>query len=325
MSREKILKMLEQSKGTYVSGEEISRILGVSRSAVWKHIKALRKQGYQISGSSRKGYLFEGNPDFLYQHEIQKELNTAVLGREVFYYSSVDSTNQVAHDLARKGCPEGSLVVAEEQTAGKGRWSRTWFSPAGLGLWFSLVLRPALSPLSISQIPLVVGASCARAIHEHLGLKPGLKWPNDLVFDGKKACGILVEMDADAERVNFLVVGIGINVNQEKDDFPPDLRETATSLKMELGEEVERTPLLRRILEALESDYYEYCRNGFEQGRDWWLRYNVTLGRPVRVQVGSDILVGTAIDLDMDGSLVLRLNNRQVRRCNAGEITFCHI
>jgi BirA family biotin operon repressor/biotin-[acetyl-CoA-carboxylase] ligase len=320
MSRDEILGLLEQGRGRHVSGADLSRTLGVSRSAVWKQIEALRAQGYSISGGPRQGYILEGRPDLLYPREIRRGLRTHSFGGRIYHLRCAGSTNQVAQDLARRGCPEGTLVVAEEQTAGRGRWQRSWYSPPRQGIWMSLVLRPPLAPHLVPQITMVAGVSCARAIHEHLGLRPGIKWPNDIVCDdGRKLCGILVEMEASAEQVHFLVAGIGVNVNQELADFPPDLRDTAASLRMITGGRVERLPLTRCLLEMFEEDYERYCREGFATARKQWLDYQATLGRMVRVR-GAEEFTGEACGLDEDGCLLVRSEGGQIRRSIAGEI-----
>ncbi len=323
MLRDEILELLEQSGGGPVSGEELSRALGVTRAAVWKQVRALRELGYRIEGSPRSGYRLEGIPDILYPREIRKRLQTRVFGKEIFHYTRVGSTNQVAFDLAHRGYPEGTLVIAEEQTAGRGRWQRRWFSPPQAGIWMSLLLRPEMAPVRVPQVTLVLGASCARAIHSCLGFRPAIKWPNDLLYEGKKLCGILVEMEATAEQVRFLVAGIGINVNQKDSDFPPELKDKATSLRMITGMRVDRLSLLCRILEALEEDYRRFCSEGFASLRERWLEYEATLGREVRVLLGERELTGIAEDLDEDGSLVLRLGDGRLQRVSSGELTLC--
>lgn len=323
MTRDEILDILEKNMRGRVSGEQLSQSLGVSRTAVWKQIKALRELGYRIAGSPRTGYLLEGVPDLLYPREIKKGLGTRSFGQEIFHFRRVGSTNQVAFDLARRGYPEGTVVVAEEQTAGRGRWQRSWFSPPETGIWLTLILRPDMAPVKVSQVTLVAGVACARAIHGCLGFRPAIKWPNDLLYNDKKFCGILVEMEAAAEQVHFLVVGIGINVNQEESDFPPELRETAASLRMVTGSRVARVPLVRRILEILEEDYQDFCSNGFTGARERWLEYETTLGKTVQVRLGEKQIMGTAEDLDADGNLLLRLKDGKLQRFNSGELTLC--
>jgi BirA family biotin operon repressor/biotin-[acetyl-CoA-carboxylase] ligase len=320
MSREQILDLLEENHGRYVSGAKLSQVLGVSRSAVWKQIETLRVQGYGITGGPNQGYLLDSSPDLLYPREIQKGLHTRSFGRQVYHLRSVGSTNQVAKDLGRRGYPEGTLVVAEEQTAGRGRYQKSWWSPPETGIWMSLVLRPQLAPYRIPQMTLVAGASCAQAIQDCLDMKPGIKWPNDIVYEGRKLCGILAEMDAAAEQVHFLVIGIGINVNQELTDLPDEIRGIATSLSVITGRRLERLPLVRRILDVFEEDYDRYCRDGFAAAREKWLSYQVTLGKLLRFQSGQDECIGEACGLDDDGSLLVRRSSGQIDRCIAGEI-----
>lgn len=321
--RAKILEILEQGDGKPVSGEELSKKLGVSRTAVWKQVKKLRELGYRIEGATRSGYLYLGPPDLLYPREIKRGLKARVMGGEILHFQKAGSTNQIALELARKGYPEGTLVVAEEQTAGRGRWQRPWLSPQGKALLFSLILRPEILPYNVPEVTLVAGAAVARALHSYTGIQPGIKWPNDLLYQGRKFCGILVEMEAAAEQLNYLVVGIGINVNQKQSDFPPELREQAASLKLIKGEELKRVPLLQRVLETLEDDYGKYCRGGFAVVRENWLRYNITLGRRVSVRIGKEELSGEAVDLAADGSLILQLPEGNQISCNAGEILLC--
>ncbi len=250
----------------------------------------------------------------------QRRLKTRVFAQEVFHLQKAGSTNQIALGLAHQGYPEGTLVVAEEQTAGRGRWRRPWYSPSGKSLLFSLILRPQLNPAHLPQITLTAGASVARALHRQTGVRTGIKWPNDLTYRGKKLCGILAEGDGKAD---CLVLGIGINVNQDREDLPPQLLDTATSLKMIKGEDVSRTPLLQVILETLENDYEEYCRSGFSSARRRWLQYEAVLGRKVRLVIGDQELSGEAVGLTDDGALTLRLPQGDEISCGAGEVILC--
>ncbi len=319
-TREKLLKILMQGKP--ISGDALAFDLGISETAVREQVCKLQELGYLIKGAFEPGYLYLDTPDLLYPWEIRRGLKTQVLAKEIFHFQSVGSTNQIALDLARKGYPEGTLVVAEEQTAGRGRWRRPWHSPKKKCLLFSLILRPSILPYLVPEITLVSGASTARTIHSHTGIRPGIKWPNDLIYQGKKFSGILVEMVGSSE-VNCLVLGIGINVNQESNDFPPELQDTATSLAIINGGGIPRVPLLQRILETLEGDYEEYCRRGFAQAREYWLQYEAILGKKVRILVGGEEFLGEAVGLAEDGALTLRLPQGEEIRCSAGEVTLC--
>ena len=243
------------------------------------------------------------------------------MAREIFHFPKVDSTNQIALDLGRKGYPEGTLVIAEEQTAGRGRWRRRWHSPPGKSLLFSIILRPQIPPEFMPQLTLLAGVSTARAIQLQTGIKIGIKWPNDLIYQGKKLCGILVERAGLTDP--SLVLGIGVNVNQEKDDFSPELQDTATSLRMIAGEIIPRAPLLQQIVESLEEDYQEYCRAGFPPIRKRWLQYEVILGKKVRIAMGNSEYWGKAIGLSENGELVVLSPQGEETKFAAGEVTLC--
>jgi len=222
-SKQQVLEELRKRKGEYVSGEELSRRLGLSRTAIWKHIKALRRDGYQISACTRRGYTLLCIPDRLYPEEVTAGLKTTWLGRPFYYYEEVGSTNQVAKDLAEQGAPHGAAVLAEGQTSGRGRLGRGWLSPAGKGIWLSLVLRPRVAPWQLPQLSLLAAVGVASAIKEITGLEVGIKWPNDILSRGKKLCGILTEMRAEVEITQYVILGIGLNVNLDIEDFTRDL------------------------------------------------------------------------------------------------------
>lgn len=246
-------------------------------------------------------------------------MKTQVFGREIFHFPRVESTNKIALDMGRKGYPEGTVVIAEDQTAGRGRWGRKWHSPPEKSLLFSVILRPQLPPERIPQLTLVAGASTARTVHLQTGIKPGIKWPNDLIYQGKKLSGILVEKAA----LTCLVLGIGVNVNQVRDDFPPELKNTAVSLRVITGERIARVPLLQKILDNLEKDYLEYCRTGFSSIREYWLQYEAVLGKKVRISMGSREYYGEVTGLAESGELVVRSPQGEEIKFAAGEVTLC--
>ncbi|MGQ9532743.1 MAG: biotin--[acetyl-CoA-carboxylase] ligase [Desulfotomaculales bacterium] len=308
--------------GNFISGEMLCRQLGVTRTAVWKWVRALRKEGYHIEGRPRLGYRLVGVPDRLYPEEVRRGLHTTTLGRRIFYYHSLPSTNDRAKELARDNAPEGTVVVAEVQTRGRGRLGRQWFSPEGGGLWFSVILRPTLAPSDLPQITLLAAVAGARAVHRVTGLVPGIKWPNDLLLAGRKFAGILTELHAEADRVDHLVLGLGLNANIAPAAFPEELRAAATSLQAELGRPVDRVELFRALLQELEIWYRRWARTGFAPVRSEWYRWNVTLGRPVAVRTAGVEMVGWAEDLDEEGALLVRLTTGTRRRVVAGEVTF---
>lgn len=329
--RSRVLELLETAPEA-ISGQEIAERLGISRTAVWKHIQALRRLGYSIEGRSRAGYYLTGRADVLGPEEIRRRLSTRFLGRQVLYYPLVGSTNDVAKEVAEKGAPEGTLVVADQQSAGRGRLKRSWFSPPGSGIWMSLILRPRVSLAQAPRYTLVVGVAVAEAIRSLTGLAAGIKWPNDVLIRGRKVAGILTELRAEPEAVAYAIVGVGINVSQPADAFPPELRGIATSIAAELGQAhgsepaVTRAELIADILNRLEADYLSLPPTGLGVLRQRWVNLSVTLGEPVAISdVGGEIFRGRAVDLQEDGSLVVEGERGERRAFIAGEVTLLRL
>jgi len=320
--KEEILKLLKKNPGTYVSGEEICQNLRVTRAAVWKQIQSLREEGYVIEARPRWGYRLLQSPDRLYPAEIKEGLGTLVMGqKKIIYCPTLVSTNDLAWAEAQEGCPEGTLVVAEEQTGGKGRLGRSWHSPYGQGLFFSLVLRPLVNPQEVARVTMLAAVAIASAIDKVTGLNAGIKWPNDLLVDGKKVSGILAEMQGEQDRVNFLIMGVGINVNHELNDFPEELQPVATSLKLAGGRQVERVRLLQACLESFEQWYFLWLEQGFAPVLARWKELSVTLNRAVRASTLKKTWEGWAQDVDEDGALLLRLPNGELQRLATGEVS----
>lgn len=323
-SREAILAILREAGEGWVSGEELSRRLGVSRTAIWKQIEGLRAAGYVLEAQPRSGYRLAGSPDSVSARELLPLLTTRAFGRTVEYRESVGSTNELAKQLARAGGPEGLLVIADEQTAGKGRLGRSWSTPKGAALAMSLVLRPDLPPYLAPRVTLVAAVAVAEAVRDVAGVAAGIKWPNDIQVEARKLCGILTEMEAEVERIAFVVCGIGVNVNLDRADMPAEFRETATSLMLERGGRLERAPLAAAILARFETGYDSLVRGRFDQVLDRWRRLSVTLGQQVRVLSvsGAPTLEGTAVDVDEDGALLVRASaTGEEHRVLAGEVS----
>lgn len=323
MSQERLLALLTQAGSNWLSGEEISRQLGISRTAVWKQIEALRSAGYVLEAQTRLGYRLISTPDAVTPREVLPGLTTTRFGRQIEYRESVGSTNDLAKQLARAGAPEGLAVIADEQVAGKGRLGRAWATPRGSALALTLVLRPDLPPYQAPRVTLVAAVAVAEAVRQVTGLPAEIKWPNDIQLRGRKFCGILTEMEAEVERVLFLVCGVGINVNLEAALLPAEVRETATSLMAESGQPVSRAALARAVLERFESVYDELLSGHFDRVLDRWRGMSNTLGQAVRVQsvMGAPTLWGVAEDVDRDGALLVRDPEGQVHRVVAGEVT----
>ncbi|MCD5390330.1 biotin--[acetyl-CoA-carboxylase] ligase [candidate division NPL-UPA2 bacterium] len=259
--------------------------------------------------------------NFLVPDEIKSGLGTNVIGREVYCFRETKSTQTVAQELAQGGAEEGTVVLAEEQTAGKGRMGRNWFSPPGEGIWTSVILRPPTSPSQMGRVLLTCAVAVAEAIRKETELPALIKWPNDLLIGGRKVGGILTEMAAEMDRVKFVVVGIGINVNLEREKFPEELQKGATSLREEMGEEISRLHLLQEILKTLEEYYIPLKGGQVEKVANRWRQLSATLGRQIRASFQGEIIEGRATDIDSDGALLIRLDSGFVKRLLGGDVT----
>ncbi len=316
-AKEQVLQHLRESGG-YVSGEELSGMLHVTRTAVWKNINLLREEGYEIDSATNRGYRLVSCPDCYSAEEISAGLETEEFGRHVSCYKSIDSTNEEAKRRALEGAPNGSLFIAEQQTGGKGRLGRKWVSPAGTGIWFSLLLRPGVLPMHVAATTLLAGLAVCGAIRSVTGSPAQIKWPNDIVIGTKKVCGILTEMSAEMERVEFVVIGIGINANSTA--FPENLREKATSLRLETGKPVRRVALLQEVLRRLEQLLKE---NAAALTPDFLEEYKAccaSLGRVVGFQRGGRQMSGIAEDISPEGELLVRLPDGSLETVFSGEV-----
>jgi len=317
-SEELVLAFLAEAGDEFVSGEAISDKLGLSRAAVWKHVNALRAQGYRIDAVPARGYRLVEIPDRLGELELRPLLNTHDLGHALHWFEEVGSTNDVAKRLADEGASHGEVVVAESQTAGRGRRGRTWTSPAGRNLYMSAVLRPDLPPSRAAELTLLASVAVCQAVRQ-AGVSSGIKWPNDLLAGGRKLAGILTEIAADPDRVQWLVLGIGVNVNLRQDEIPDELRPIATSLAIERGEPVPRALFAAAVLSALEEWLDRHQEEGFAPVREAWKSMSDTLGREVRVRTNDTDLVGVAEDVDGAGALLVR-TGEGLERVLAGDV-----
>ncbi len=301
-----------------VSGEMLAATAGVSRAAVWKRINRLKALGYDISGEPRKGYRLLAVPDKLLPEEILYGLATRRLRGPVHHFDAIASTNDLAKELGGRGAPEGTLVVAEAQQAGRGRLGRQWESPPSVGLYVSLLLRPSLPPTEMPQITLTTAVAAVRALKRAAGLTPGIKWPNDLLVDGKKVGGILTEMETESDQIRYLVLGWGLNVNNS--GFPPELTPIATSLFLATGRAFSRVTILQAWLEEFEGLYERFLTRDFPGILTEWKEHAVTLGREVRVRQGAREIYGRAVNVDVDGALLLEQRGGELVRVTSGEI-----
>lgn len=310
--KNKILNILKNGRDGYQSGERISAELGISRAAVWKHIRKLKEQGYVIEAVTNKGYRLLSAPDIIDAEEIKNNLTTEFIGRNIYLYDETDTTNERAK--ANASAPDGSVFIAEIQTAGKGTRGKGWVSLRGDGIYHSILLKPDILPFEAAQLTLVAGLAVCRAV----GAGAQIKWPNDIVINGKKLCGILTEMSSEKNMINSIVCGIGVNVNTEA--FPDEISHRATSLYIEGGQKLNRNTLIARILNEFEYCYKKFLASGLEPLLDEYCKHCVTVGREVNVMFKNETVTGTAVGLDSDGSLLVKTDSGTAR-VTSGEVS----
>jgi BirA family biotin operon repressor/biotin-[acetyl-CoA-carboxylase] ligase len=317
-----ILKALRSSGDAAVSGADLSQQLGVSRAAIWARMRELRALGYEIEASPHRGYRLLATPDLLHADDLVARLGpTRVIGRDIRVFRQTTSTNDVVEKMARDGVKEGVVVFAETQTCGRGRLGRKWTSPPGKGLWFSILLRPDMRPLEMTRITVASATALRRAIAGHSGLTTDIKWPNDILINGRKVAGILTELSAELDHVNFVILGIGVDVNVAASDLAPDVRRTATSLKIEAGRSIPRPDLAVAILRELDHDYNRIGIGQFAAVSDEWQEHCVTLGRHVSIRMGPHEFRGRAEALGENGELLLRSEHGHLERISGGDVS----
>ena len=316
-----ILQALRAANPNGVSGAELSQRLGISRAAVWARIDDLRKLGYDIDASPHAGYRFLSAPDRLYADDLSWRLPKGqIIGRDIRVFEQTTSTNDVIEKLARGGVKEGAVVFAEAQTDGRGRLGRKWMSPARKGLWFSVLLRPELRPAAATQLTVAAATALRAAIERQAELPAEIKWPNDILVSGKKVAGILTELSAELDRIKYVLVGIGVDVNMNAGDFPGELRNRATSLKIELGKPVGRTELAAAILRELDREYGRVLAGDFASVASDWEQHCTTLGQRLVISLGDRRVCGRAEALGEDGALLLRTEHGHLERIVGGDV-----
>lgn len=315
-----ILRLFREQGGV-VSGGQLSRELGVSRTAVWKHISALRGAGYVVEALPSRGYRLLSSPDILDREEIAARLNTAVVGKQLVCLHVTGSTNADAFRLAEEGAVEGTVVLADSQSGGKGRLGRVWSSPPGVNLYCSVILRPSIKPYEAPQLTFLSAVAAARAIERATPLRPQIKWPNDLLIGGRKVAGLLNEMSAETDAVNFVILGLGVNLNMTAGQFPPDLRHPASSLFLETGRRVARADFAAIMLEELDRLHAGFLSNGFAQVRkEWEMRCNANGRQLVVCDNGAEVARGMFGGIDGDGALLLRRPDGTIERILSGDV-----
>ena len=318
--RSRILNLLKQAGDHWLSGDYLAVTLNVSRTASWKHRTALRDSGYDIESVPRNGYRLLHSPDLLSAEEVKNSLSTKILGSDIKYFTTTDSTNNQAKKLAMDGAVDGTIVISEEQNGGRGRLSRSFFCPKYKGIWFSVILRPDFLPQEAPKCTLLAAVAVTKAIYDVTGVKVGIKWPNDILYNGKKLVGILTEMSAEMERINYIVLGIGIDVNISVEETPEDIRDIMTSLSQITGKKVSRLELLNKLLYHLEQLYIMAQKQSFAPILDEWRKYSITLNQEIKVISGNDVTYGEAVDIDDDGALLVKING-QIKRVLAGDVS----
>lgn len=319
--KKEILKLLLDKEGQFISGEEISNDFNVSRTAIWKQIKTLKEAGYVIDSSPRQGYRLVEKPDIILPEEIGIYLDTRIIGRKAYVYDSLDSTNEMAKKMASQGIEEGTVIVAERQLSGKGRMGRLWVSEPGTGIWFSVVFRPEIKPQYAARLTFVIAVAVCKALRRSTGLPIMIKWPNDLLLEKKKICGILTELSAEIDQINYIVAGIGININHDKEEFPPEIRATAGSLFSISGQKYRRAELLVEIMKDLEEQYLMLLDDEFPRILDSWRCMSCTLGDEVYVSSREEQFFGIALDVNEEGHLLVKTEDGQIKQVMAGDVS----
>ncbi|MEH7114804.1 biotin--[acetyl-CoA-carboxylase] ligase [Neobacillus niacini] len=318
--RKDLLDAFTNAGEDFLSGQHIAEVIGCSRTAVWKHIEGLRKEGFELEAVRRKGYRIVKTPEMITADELRLGLTTGFIGKNLHYEETVDSTQKIAHRLAYENAPEGTVIIAEEQVSGRGRMDRKWHSPKYTGIWMSIILRPNIPLPKAPQLTLLAAVAIVQAIEERTGLLPEIKWPNDILLNGKKVTGILTELEAEADRINSIIIGMGINVNQTNEDFPNELKGIATSILIEKGEKVSRADLIKGIFVKLEKLYLLYLAEGFFPIKLLWESYAISIGRNITARTLSHSIIGKALGITDDGVLMIEDEHGKIHHVYSADI-----
>ncbi|MEW5705526.1 MAG: biotin--[acetyl-CoA-carboxylase] ligase [Actinomycetota bacterium] len=314
-----IIKALKEVEGSYISGEELAQRASVSRAAVWKHIKTLRDKGYGIEAIPKVGYKLVRSPDAILPEEIIPILKTRSFGRQIIYRRILGSTNDLAKKLAEKGASEGTVIIAEEQSKGKGRLNRSWTSPPG-GIWLSAILRPEVLLAEASRFTILAAVAVAKAM-EKLGVQPDIKWPNDILIEGRKVCGVLLELSSQIGQVDYLVMGFGVNANFKLDAIPSDFRDNVTTLYEVLGRKINRSFFISELLYELEDSYRRLLAGGWKSILADWLKRCKMLNQSISLQTIRGTVEGEFIGVDDLGAIRIKLPGGRIKKFAAGDVT----
>ncbi len=314
-----VIRILKVASNQPVSGAEIGVSIGVSRTMVWKYVQTLQQRGYSIDSVQGSGYILKSQPDLLYPELVSEGLETAVIGKEIVYYETVESTNDIAKQIGSEAS-DGTVVIAEVQDNGRGRRGCDWCSPMG-GIWLSVILKPTIPPAHASRLTLMAGVAVAETLCKS-GVKASLKWPNDVLVNDRKICGILTEMEAEAESINYVAIGIGINANMGVESFPDELKDTSTTIKSELGKEIDRVAFVQSLLYELEQQYIRFNTDSFNEILNSWIGLSNTIGRKVRITTPTKMYEGKAIGISEDGGLILEMEDGSRETLISGRCTY---
>ncbi|TGB05473.1 biotin--[acetyl-CoA-carboxylase] ligase [Halobacillus salinus] len=318
-TRKQLIDLLKE-QDSHISGQQLSEALDISRTAVWKHMNELKKDGYEIEAIQRKGYKIVSSPDKVSKNTLQWGLNTKWIGQHLYHYPQVESTQDIVHQLAKEGKPHGTVVIADEQVKGKGRMAREWHSPEGKGVWMSILLRPDLPPVQAPQLTLLTATVLANVMDKRSALVPSIKWPNDILVHHKKVAGILTEMQAEQDRIQYVVLGIGINVNQEDGEIPSMIAHKASSLKMESGEKWDIQEFVQSILSTFEKTYDSFIEEGFQEIKQEWERYGYKIGEKVTISTMRRDFKATLLGIEADGALLAKDEQGEMEKLYSAEI-----
>jgi len=317
---EEILRRLNGPQDAFVSGEALAEELGISRTAVWKHLKRLKEEGLPIETKRSKGYRLSGPVETFNETNISAGLATSFIGHKILFFDTLNSTNDKAFQLARQGAPEGTVVISETQAGGRGRLGRLWASPPGLNIYASVILRPRAAPHELQGITLLAAVAVAEAVAHFTTRPPSVKWPNDVLLDSKKVAGILMEMHTEAEMASFVIAGIGVNINMTKDKIPAGLTQKATSVISASGGHVSRTAFAQKLFLSLEIWYKTFLEKGLSAIITAWRKYFTSEGKPIRVRSIQKTIDGVCLGVADDGALLVRLTSGATERVLAGDI-----
>ena len=319
-TRNKLIQLLANNDDQYISGQMLSEKLNISRSAIWKQMKNLEKAGYQVEGKPNQGYRILSYPDDVSEYTLQWGLETDWLGKKILHKQTTQSTQIIAHQLAQESCEHGTIVIADEQTKGKGRMNRPWQSSKDKGIWMSIILRPEILPYRAPELTLLTATILAEVMVDHLGVQPQIKWPNDILINSKKTAGILTEMQAEQDKIEYVVIGVGLNVNQTKDDLPANTGYKATSLKIETKQEWDLKEIIQKILFTFEKRYTSYIDNGFGKIKDKWESYGYKIGEPIWLKTSQGRSQVIFLGIADDGALLAKDSQENIDKIYSAEI-----